>query len=756
MKLNKRKKHRLLSIVICFLLVFSMLSTATFAAEYPYQYPTEKNYYEMSMYAYKVNASDKESYPTGIFRLETADKQSFYAYCADSEIYDVPGTAYKELTLSDYYDGTTTQAGKLRSIIQNSYPFIGMDEMIARIEQSGVSLHKDTIPCYEMVLISAIQQAIYSYTNPDNVIAVRFAGGVPKEVYETYKSYIYKYNDEYDNDRVVQAYSDIEADVQAVFDWLCSLEPTNAPSIANVNVSFTAEAEQTASGDFLVLDNLFDGYENYKEVMSVSVKEVVENSENLIFEKPFKDFSDIGEGRYQTELPDTISGKELKVTLSGYSAYDDVLIYEAEESNSEPSQPFIGYGKIHVPFSKTEQIEMPVKTGTLIIKKTVSGGGASTSKDFTFTVTLMQNGNAINNDVTYGGVAFTNGKATFTLKHNESKTIEGIPADLTYLVEESNNSGYTVSVNDTNATTASGSIVAGEIATIVFDNYRSGGGGGIIITPSPAKVTLTADKMMDEATPAGSSFKFVLKDEDGNIVQTKSNNGGEITFDTLSFSSTGTYKYTMEEVAGNDSSINYDGTVYTVNITVTKPNDYYAEVDYEKDGVSYRGTPTFVNTTKIVPPVIDQDKDEPTNAAANTPSTAVTEDEVVSVSVNKIWQDGGSDQRPSNVSVQLYRDGKAYGDAVSLSASNNWSYTWDNLDNGYTWAVDEVNVPNGYTRSIAKNGDVWTITNAKPLDNVPQTGDNTNTSLWIALACLSSTGLLLAMYGKKRLSMRHK
>ena len=78
MKQNTRKK-RLLSIVICFILVFSMLSTATFAAEYPYQYPSEKNYYQMSMYAYKVNASDAESYPTGIFRLLSADEQNIYA-----------------------------------------------------------------------------------------------------------------------------------------------------------------------------------------------------------------------------------------------------------------------------------------------------------------------------------------------------------------------------------------------------------------------------------------------------------------------------------------------------------------------------------------------------------------------------------------------------------------------------------------------------------------------------------------------------
>ena len=755
MKQNTRKK-RLLSIVICFILVFSMLSTATFAAEYPYQYPSEKNYYQMSMYAYKVNASDAESYPTGIFRLLSADEQNIYAYCADSDIYDVPGTAYQAIALSDYYDGTTTQADKLRSIIQNSYPFITMDEMIARIEQSGIELHNESVPCYEMVLISAIQQAIYSYTNPDTIIEVHCAGEFPQNIYESFKPYIYQYNDEYNNSRVSEADSDIKADVQAVYTWLCGLDDAAAPSVTNVTASFAAEAEQEDEGYLLILDELFTGFENYKDIMTVSVKEIVGESENLLLEKPFKDFTDIGQGRYQTELPDTITGNKLKVTLSGYSDYEEVLIYEAEETDQEPSQPFIGKENIRVPFSQTEQIELPQTTGTLIIQKTVSGSGASTSKDFTFTVTLMQNGVALANDVTYGGVTFTNGAATFTLKHNESKTIAGIPADLTYLVEESNNSGYTVRVNDTNETTASGSITAGETVSIVFNNYRSGGGGGIIITPSPAKVSLTAEKLLDGAVPADGSFKFVLRNEDGKNVQTKSNDGDEITFDTLSFSSTGTYEYTIEEVAGNDDSINYDDTVYTAVITVIKPNNYYAEVAYEKNGAAYRGTPIFKNTTKTIPPVIEQDEEKQTDDTENTPAAIIPADDLLSVSVNKLWQDSGADKRPGEALVQLYCDGKAYGEAVSLSAGNNWSYTWDKLDNGHTWAVDEVNVPEGYTKSIAKNGNVWTITNAKALDNVPPTGDNSHNSQWIVLAALALTVLILTIYGKKRLSLRRK
>lgn len=737
MKRHNRKNYWLVSLALCILMVFTLLPIAAFAAEYPYQYPAEKPYYEMSMYAYKVNAADAESYPTGIFRLLTDDNRTLYAYCADSEIYDIPGTAYKAISLSDHYGAETASTGKLRTIIQNSYPFISMNEMISRIEQSGISLHTASVPCYEMVLISAIQQALYTYTNPDIVIEVQFAGGFPQKGYEMYKPLIYHYNDNYKDKKVTQAYPDIKADVEAVYSWLCALSPSNAPNVPNVNVSFAAEVEQVTSGHVLILYDLFDGFEDYNKSLNVYVTEIVGTNENLIFEKPFNEFVPVGEGRYAMDLPNTITGSSLKVTLNGYNDYEDVVIYEAKKAEAETSQPFIGYGKARVPFSKTEQIDMPIQTGSLIVRKTVSGEGSDAHKSFTFTVTLMQNGDTPNGDIICGDVTFTNGTATFTLKHNESKTIENIPAGFTYLVEESDNGGYAVTVNNTDATTASGIIVAGQSATAAFDNYKPSG-GHIDPDPNPAKVALTATKTLDGIAPKGSSFVFVLKDENGRIVQTKSNNGDQIFFDTMSFSNTGTYKYTVEEVAGNDRNINYDGNLYTVIIKVTKSGDYHAEISYEKNGTAYQGKLVFANTTKSSPPVI------------------VPDNYTVSVSVSKVWKDGGSSNRPSYVSVQLYRNGNAYGNTVTLSESNSWRYTWSNLDDDYTWTVNEVNVPRGYTRTVTRSGDVWTITNTKPIDKIPQTGDNSNITLWIALACMSAAGMLITLCGKMRINRQRR
>ena len=111
--------------------------------------------------------------------------------------------------------------------------------------------------------------------------------------------------------------------------------------------------------------------------------------------------------------------------------------------------------------------------GSLTISKTVSGNAASTTKEFTFTVTLMENGDPWNDEATYGGVTFTNGVATFKLKAGDSKTITGIPAGFDYTVTESDNNGYTVTVNGQNTATATGKIMAGKPSNEVFNNHKS-------------------------------------------------------------------------------------------------------------------------------------------------------------------------------------------------------------------------------------------------------------------------------------------
>ncbi|MEA4814427.1 MAG: Cna B-type domain-containing protein [Oscillospiraceae bacterium] len=88
----------------------------------------------------------------------------------------------------------------------------------------------------------------------------------------------------------------------------------------------------------------------------------------------------------------------------------------------------------------------------------------------------------------------------------------------------------------------------------------------------------------------------------------------------------------------------------------------------------------------------------------------------VNVQVIKEWNDAGFEsKRPSSITVTLLRNGKAYGQARTLSTGNDWTCEWRGLDSNNTWSVDETGVPDGYISTIdsssSGNTTVFTITN---------------------------------------------
>ena len=116
----------------------------------------------------------------------------------------------------------------------------------------------------------------------------------------------------------------------------------------------------------------------------------------------------------------------------------------------------------------------------------------------------------------------------------------------------------------------------------------------------------------------------------------------------------------------------------------------------------------------------------------------------VTYKVVKAWRDGGRG-RPVSVSVEVRRDGQLQ-QSVTLSAENNWMYTWKAVDDGSVWTVNEVNVPAGYTVGIQRSGDTFSITNTKPetpAGNNPKTGDTTNMTLYVLLMAASGLALLV-------------
>lgn len=114
--------------------------------------------------------------------------------------------------------------------------------------------------------------------------------------------------------------------------------------------------------------------------------------------------------------------------------------------------------------------------------------------------------------------------------------------------------------------------------------------------------------------------------------------------------------------------------------------------------------------------------------------------------VVKLWRDNGhQEKRPSNIEVDIICNGKVV-ETVVLSAENNWSYSWTAEDNGDKWQVSERNVPEGYVMTVEEHTTSFTIINTIPgTPDIPQTGDTSNTGLYVMLMCVS--GLLLVILG---------
>jgi len=205
---------------------------------------------------------------------------------------------------------------------------------------------------------------------------------------------------------------------------------------------------------------------------------------------------------------------------------------------------------------------------------------------------------------------------------------------------------------------------------------------------------IEAEKAIIGTPPANAAFAFTFLLTPVNSAPMPESNeitvtgAGKASFGPIAYDAPGTYIYTLTEKPGSLANWAYDASVYTLTVTVSENEDgqLAAGRTLAKAGQP-AGKALFTNHYSLVPETID-------------------------VRVTKLWQGGG--EHPQSVQAQLYRDGTAYGSPATLSAANQWTRVWNTLDKGHAWTVDEVNIPEGYTKTVsgdAVNG--FTITNTK-------------------------------------------
>ena len=258
---------------------------------------------------------------------------------------------------------------------------------------------------------------------------------------------------------------------------------------------------------------------------------------------------------------------------------------------------------------KTESV-----TATLQVKKLLKEGETTlplTDDQFEFVLkegntTLETAKNKADGTVTFKELSYTaEGTHTYTITENKGKD-----ASINYSTQTITATVDVKKANDklvATVTYSGGDTEQGD----TFTNTKTPPTPPTPVPPTvkPTTAQFKAKKVLaingtSDRTLKANEFTFLLKDQNGTVLDTKTNGeNGDILFNPVTFSKAGTFTYTIAEQkpATPESAITYDETVHTVTVTVTKDATGQLTADVKYDGKM--DTLTFTNTyTPPTPP----------------------------------------------------------------------------------------------------------------------------------------------------------
>lgn len=264
--------------------------------------------------------------------------------------------------------------------------------------------------------------------------------------------------------------------------------------------------------------------------------------------------------------------------------------------------------------NKKEAPKTESTKATLQVKKLFKEGETTlplTDDQFEFVLkegnnTLETAKNKANGTVTFKELSYTaEGTHTYTITENK-----GTDASINYSTQTITATVAVKKVNDKlvpTVTYSGGDTEKGN----AFTNTKTPPTPPTPVPPTvkPTTAQFKAKKVLaingsSDRTLKANEFTFLLKDQDGTLIDTKTNGeNGDILFNPVNFNESGTFTYTIAEQkpATPESAITYDETVHTVTVTVTKDETGQLNADVQYDGK--KDTPTFTNTyTPPTPP----------------------------------------------------------------------------------------------------------------------------------------------------------
>ncbi|MBQ6509535.1 MAG: Cna B-type domain-containing protein, partial [Flexilinea sp.] len=170
-----------------------------------------------------------------------------------------------------------------------------------------------------------------------------------------------------------------------------------------------------------------------------------------------------------------------------------------------------------------------------------------------------------------------------------------------------------------------------------------------------------------------------------------------------------------------------DGSIIDT-VTLSEENEWsysWTKLDKKAKGADIDYTVTENAVSEYTTKIVKNDENSFSYTVTNSHTPEKTE-----YTVTKVWDDLNDigEIRPAAIQVQLTADGEKSGDPVTLNDTNNWTYTWTDLDKykdhgtEIVYHADETAVPAGYEKEISATKTGALITNTyepKPVDVNP-------------------------------------
>lgn len=330
--------------------------------------------------------------PNGLYELGKSNYE--VTYCCDAIAPVIQGSHYKCLNLEDsgYYGEAAAE--HIRAIIENSYPYLSIEEMKEGLIAGG--LDSDFVSSLTRGdIISAVQMAVWAYSNSDADGMSEYMGTIEMTNNSVFRNPIHDYTNEiwswWNTKKSTGGIYDAKAAyrVNTLVYYLCGLQGTPARPgqvvISDVQVSRAELIEGTDDVYSIGMYAYVNAPEGENDELVLTASSYTENADGTVTESYTVSYDMDEKEKYEIFVNAKV-GDTVSVTVEGTQRLDRGVYFYEPEGGNEASQCLVGMfeGETSVKVERSFLFVDDIEKGLRIYK--MDGSSGLPLSDITFTV----------------------------------------------------------------------------------------------------------------------------------------------------------------------------------------------------------------------------------------------------------------------------------------------------------------------------------------------------------------------------------